>query len=110
MKLGLKAWLLFGIGIPHGHSAYVLTRDDTSLATPSYTIWDPVTGLSYSSMDSFSPLHKVYCLISDENVSILRSLASFSVNKPGTVDQNWVESGMKGGLTAGLPSQTLAFF
>ncbi|KAK7590099.1 hypothetical protein V9T40_001712 [Parthenolecanium corni] len=68
MKLGLKVWLLFGSGIPHGRSAYVLTRDDTSLATPTYTIWDPVTGLSYSSMDSFSPLHKVYCLINDENI------------------------------------------
>lgn len=70
MKLGLKAWLLFGNGIPHGHSAYVLTRHDAPLMTPVYNIWDPVTGLKYSSMDSFSPLHKVYCLINDENVKL----------------------------------------
>ncbi|XP_065204032.1 coiled-coil and C2 domain-containing protein 2A [Planococcus citri] len=70
MKLGLKAWLLFGNGIPHGHSAYVLTRHDAPLMTPVYNIWDSVTGLKYSSMDSFSPLHKVYCLINDENIWI----------------------------------------
>lgn len=69
MNLGLKAWLLFGSGIPHGHSAYVLTRHDAPLTTSVYNIWDPVSGLKYSSMDSFSPLHRVYCLINDENVS-----------------------------------------
>jgi coiled-coil and C2 domain-containing protein 2A len=69
MYLGKTAWLLLGVGIPHGPTAYVLTRDEEQ-HNVSYWLWDPASGQKYSIQDSFCPLQKVFCLINDENVSI----------------------------------------
>lgn len=65
LKLGLKAWLLLGSGVPHGATAYVLTKSPTS----DYILWDPPTGNKFSILDSFCPLHKVFCLVNQDNVS-----------------------------------------
>jgi coiled-coil and C2 domain-containing protein 2A len=72
MHLGKKAWLLLGVGIPHGPTAYVLTREGEQ-RNFTYWLWDPASGQKYSIQDSFCPLQKVFCLISDENVSVLFS-------------------------------------
>ncbi|XP_069688134.1 coiled-coil and C2 domain-containing protein 2A [Periplaneta americana] len=68
MHLGKKVWLLLGTGIPHGPTAYVLTREEEHLRNFSYWLWDPASGQKYSIQDSFCPLQKVYCLINDENI------------------------------------------
>jgi hypothetical protein len=68
MHLSKKAWLLLGTGIPHGPTAYVLTREGEQHKF-SYWLWDPASGQRYSIHDSFCPLQKVFCLINDENVS-----------------------------------------
>jgi coiled-coil and C2 domain-containing protein 2A len=70
MHLGKKAWLLLGVGIPHGPTAYVLTREEEQHNLSSYWLWDPASGQKYSIQDSFCPLQKVFCLINDENVSV----------------------------------------
>ncbi|XP_021920038.1 coiled-coil and C2 domain-containing protein 2A isoform X3 [Zootermopsis nevadensis] len=67
MYLGKTAWLLLGVGIPHGRTAYVLTREKEQ-HNISYWLWDPVSGQKYSIQDSFCPLQKVFCLINDENI------------------------------------------
>lgn len=69
MHLGKKAWLLLGVGIPHGPTAYVLTREEEQQKF-SYWLWDPASGQKYSIQDSFCPLQKVFCLVNDENVSV----------------------------------------
>ncbi|XP_033609176.1 coiled-coil and C2 domain-containing protein 2A isoform X2 [Cryptotermes secundus] len=67
MHLGKKAWLLLGVGIPHGPTAYVLTREEEQHKF-SYWLWDPSSGQKYSIQDSFCPLQKVFCLVNDENI------------------------------------------
>uniref|UniRef100_A0A1B6DJ12 Coiled-coil and C2 domain-containing protein 2A n=1 Tax=Clastoptera arizonana TaxID=38151 RepID=A0A1B6DJ12_9HEMI len=64
LKLGMKAWLLLGSGVPHGATAYVLTKSSTA----EYVLWDPPTGNKYSVLDSFCPLHKVFCLVNQDNI------------------------------------------
>ncbi|PSN40991.1 hypothetical protein C0J52_10989 [Blattella germanica] len=68
MHFGKKAWLLLGAGIPHGPTAYVLTREEEEPKNFSYWLWDPASGQKYSIEDNFCPLQKVYCLINDENI------------------------------------------
>jgi coiled-coil and C2 domain-containing protein 2A len=69
MYLGKKAWLLLGVGIPNGPTAYVLTREEEQRGC-NYWLWDAASGQKYSIQDSFCPLQKVFCLINDENVSV----------------------------------------
>jgi len=78
MYLGKKAWLLLGVGIPHGPTAYVLTREEEQHSF-NYWLWDPASGHKYSIQDSFCPLQKVFCLINDENVSVC---SAFPVSDP----------------------------
>ncbi|XP_008475942.1 uncharacterized protein LOC103512925 [Diaphorina citri] len=52
------------LGIPDGSVAFVLIRTNTD----EFYIVHPIHGLKYSVHDSFSPLHKVYCLINQENI------------------------------------------
>lgn len=72
MKLNIKAWLLLGTGVSRGEAAYVLTSRSLpdNAAITMYDVWDPLTGQKYSTSDSFSPIHEVYCLINVENVNI----------------------------------------
>lgn len=69
LHIGQPAYLLLGVGIPHGASAYVLVN-----SPGSEVIWDPTTGFKYSVRDSFCPLHKVFFLVNNANVSFLISL------------------------------------
>ncbi|XP_049861590.1 coiled-coil and C2 domain-containing protein 2A [Schistocerca gregaria] len=64
LHLGMQAWLLLGVGVPHGPAAYVLTRD----APGTFRIWDPVSGQACNITDTFCPLQKTYCLINEDNV------------------------------------------
>lgn len=79
MKLNVKAWLLLGTGVSRGEAAYVLTShplpDNPAIAI--YDVWDPLTGQKYSTSDSFSPIHEVYCLVNIENVITFFYLSSF---------------------------------
>ncbi|KAI5694892.1 hypothetical protein M8J75_007313 [Diaphorina citri] len=64
LYLDITCWLLLGQGIPDGSVAFVLIRTNTD----EFYIVHPIHGLKYSVHDSFSPLHKVYCLINQENI------------------------------------------
>lgn len=64
LYLDITCWLLLGQGIPDGSVAFVLIRTKSD----EFYIIHPVHGLKYSVHDSFSPLHKVYCLINQENI------------------------------------------
>ncbi|XP_039285751.1 coiled-coil and C2 domain-containing protein 2A-like isoform X2 [Nilaparvata lugens] len=72
LRLGLRAWLVLGVGIPHGRSSFVLTQRGGGVEGESggdqWHVWDPTTGQKFALTDSFCPLHRVHCLINDENV------------------------------------------
>jgi len=71
MKLNVRAWLLLGTGVSRGEAAYVLTSRPLpdNPAVTVYDVWDPLTGQKYSTHDSFTPIHEVYCLINVDNVN-----------------------------------------
>lgn len=75
LSLGLKAWLLLGSGVPHGPTALVFTRDPD-------TLWDPGSGQRFNPRDSFCPLHHVFCLINQDNVSCIKRYNSILLNSP----------------------------
>lgn len=83
LSMGKRAWLIIGIAIPEGPTAYVLTYEQNR-----YLIWNPSTGQHYGQYDSFCPLQTIGCLISSDNVwfNIQPYAApvrmSFDVSKP----------------------------
>uniref|UniRef100_A0A8C1HKI2 Coiled-coil and C2 domain containing 2A n=1 Tax=Cyprinus carpio carpio TaxID=630221 RepID=A0A8C1HKI2_CYPCA len=83
LSMGKRAWLIIGIAIPEGPTAYVLTYEQNR-----YLIWNPSTGQHYGQYDTFCPLQTIGCLISSDNVwfNIQPYAApvrmSFDVSKP----------------------------
>uniref|UniRef100_A0A8C2CZM5 Coiled-coil and C2 domain containing 2A n=1 Tax=Cyprinus carpio TaxID=7962 RepID=A0A8C2CZM5_CYPCA len=63
LSMGKRAWLIIGIAIPEGPTAYVLTYEQNR-----YLIWNPSTGQHYGQYDTFCPLQTIGCLISSDNV------------------------------------------
>jgi len=89
MKLNVRAWLLLGTGVSLGEAAYVLTSRPLpdNPAVTVYDVWDPLTGQKYSTHDSFTPIHEVYCLINVDNVNVVfvfRSLGACFFFSPST--------------------------
>uniref|UniRef100_A0A672PN68 Coiled-coil and C2 domain containing 2A n=1 Tax=Sinocyclocheilus grahami TaxID=75366 RepID=A0A672PN68_SINGR len=63
LSMGKRAWLIIGVAIPEGPTAYVLTYEQNR-----YLIWNPSTGQHYGQYDTFCPLQTIGCLISSDNV------------------------------------------
>ncbi|XP_075249259.1 coiled-coil and C2 domain-containing protein 2A-like isoform X4 [Convolutriloba macropyga] len=63
LHLGLRAYLLMGNAIPEGATAYVLAFHE---GNPR--IWNPFTGVCYTTSDPFCPLLSVGSLIDESNV------------------------------------------
>ncbi|XP_073678752.1 coiled-coil and C2 domain-containing protein 2A [Garra rufa] len=63
LSMGKRAWLIIGIAIPEGPTAYVLTYEQNH-----YLIWNPSTGQHYGQYDTFCPLQTIGCLINSDNV------------------------------------------
>lgn len=64
LYLGKRAWLLLGVAVPEGPTAYVLTAEGSD-----YWIWNASTGEHYSYQDLYCPLQSVGCLVDADNVS-----------------------------------------
>ncbi|XP_043080753.1 coiled-coil and C2 domain-containing protein 2A isoform X3 [Puntigrus tetrazona] len=83
LSMGKRAWLIVGVAIPEGPTAYVLTYEQNR-----YLIWNPSTGQHYGQYDTFCPLQSIGCLINSDNVwfNIQPYAApvrmSFDVSKP----------------------------
>lgn len=80
--LGLKmdVWLVLGYGIPHGHAAWVFSKEyTTDQDVPTHYIYDVVQNEKYNVTDEFCTLLKIYCVLNGENVSKTLSSIIFVV-------------------------------
>ncbi|XP_022245376.1 coiled-coil and C2 domain-containing protein 2A-like isoform X2 [Limulus polyphemus] len=64
LYLNKRVFLLLGSGIPEGHTAYVLTVETDR----EILVWNATQGQHFSVRESFSPLQRVGCLISPDNI------------------------------------------
>ncbi|XP_076317683.1 coiled-coil and C2 domain-containing protein 2A-like isoform X2 [Tachypleus tridentatus] len=64
LYLNKRVFLLLGSGIPEGHTAYVLTLESDR----EIWVWNATQGQHFSVRESFSPLQRVGCLISPDNI------------------------------------------
>lgn len=69
LALNMETWLLLGQGTPNGHTAYVLVREfNRETSEPLHFIYDVTTAEKYNIVDTFSPLQKIFCVVSENNV------------------------------------------
>lgn len=65
--LGYVAYVLLGMSIPHGDTAYILYQEKDS---QTMRVINPSTGHSLDVKDSTSSLQQVWALFNETNVSI----------------------------------------
>ena len=65
LAMGKSAWLVLGLAIPEGPTAYVLSKE--GLAGDLW-LWNPTSGVRYSVKDSFCPMTAIHSLINDQNI------------------------------------------
>ena len=73
--LGKKAFLVIGIGVPEGETSYVLTVEDSG----EHRLWNPMTGESYTTNETFCPLESVHA-VSNSLISFFIELPLFSIS------------------------------
>ena len=62
--LGKKAFLVIGIGVPEGETAYVLTVEDSG----EHLLWNPMNGETFATNETFCPLEAVHAIVNESNV------------------------------------------
>ena len=74
---GLDAYMVFGYDIINGTTTFVATKEANRV-----TLWDPLTGLSYSSKDDNCTLYSVGMICNQENVwaNVQSDVAPFRID------------------------------
>ena len=62
--LGKKAFLVMGVGVPEGETAYVLTVEDSG----EHLLWNPMNGETFGTNETFCPLEAVHAIVNESNV------------------------------------------
>ncbi|CAM1295274.1 CC2D2A (predicted) [Pycnogonum litorale] len=63
LSMNKQAWLLLGIAVPEGPTAYVLTKEGDDLWA-----WNASTAHHFSLLDSYSSLQTIGCLVNQHNI------------------------------------------
>lgn len=72
LAMKMDVWLILGYGIPQGYAAWVLSKEYTAdNDAPVHYIYDVVRNEKYNVTDELCSLLKIYCVINNENVSLL---------------------------------------